>query len=144
MPNLTIEEEKKTFVIQGKTPLKLSRKIVSLRCTAQALLFSDVFYMFPGCGFGQYNIALFAFRFSFGQQDDIPDPVQEEQYSDNSYTEVLLFLHACSQAVLLDESNIALFASRFTFCHLGDIPLKQSRRNNDLTTLLRRFCCFYM
>ena len=75
---------------------------------------------------------------------DIPDPFLEEQYSDHSSTEVLLFLHVCSQAVLLDESNIAFFASKFIFCHLGVIPLKQSRRNNDLTNLLRGFCCFLL
>ena len=49
----------------------------------------------------------------------MPDPFLEEQYSDHSSTEVLLFLHVYSQAVLLDEANIALFASRFIFCHLG-------------------------
>ena len=43
------------------------------------------------------------------------DTVQEEQYSDHSSTEVLLFLHVCLQVMLLDQSDIALFAFEITF-----------------------------
>ena len=72
------------------------------------------------------NITLFACRFSFGHilchRGHTFDPVgRNNNISDYSFTEVLLFQHVCSHVVLLDESNIALFAPRFTFC------LKQSR-----------------
>ena len=53
----------------------------------------------------------------------------------------------CPHVVLLYQSYIAPFASRFIFCHKeGDTfdKLKQSRRNDILTTLLWRFCCSSM
>ena len=61
-------------------------------------------------------------------------------------SQVLLFAPVCSQVVLLDECNIALFAFGFSFGPIGGDTFKQSWtwRNNMLTTLLWRFCCFYM
>ena len=111
---------------------------------------------------GKSNITLFALRFTVGHiGGDTFEAVKEEpgyggfvvsisvsygcvykeQYSGAS-TQVLLFVHACSQVVLLDKYNIALFASGFSF---GPIRGRyQSRRNNMLSTLLWRFCCFYL
>ena len=37
----------------------------------------------------------------------------------NTSTQVLLFVHVCSQVVLLDEYNIALFAFGFSFGLIG-------------------------
>ena len=86
---------------------------------------------------------MFEPRFTFCHVGgDTFEALQGEQYSDQSSTEVLLFLHVCSQVVLLDESNIALFALELHFVTQGDIPMMQSTRNNILTPLLHRFCCF--
>ena len=71
------------------------------------------------CFWTNSDIALFAPGFAFDHTGRYTyDAIQEEQYSDPTSTYFLLFLHACPQVVLLDESDIALFAFRII------IPLK--------------------
>ena len=81
----------------------------------------------------QSYIAPFASRFIFCHKErDTFEAVKEEQCSDHSSLEVLLFLNVCPQVVLLDESNIALFAFEITFVILREIR-EDIRRKKSFT-----------
>ena len=91
------------------------------------------------------NIALFTFIFSFCHaRGDNFEAVSGRNNILNTSTQVFYF-YTCVLRLCF-WTNIILLCLHLDF-HLvmkGEIPFTQSRRNNMLTTLLWRFCCFFM
>ena len=85
----------------------------------------------------EYNIA--QLHFDIKKETHLKQPRRSN--SGHSSMEVLIFLLACLQVVLLGKSNIALFALRFTFGHIGGDTVEAVMEEQFWS---QRFCCFYM
>ena len=114
---------------------------------------------------GKSNIALFAWSFTFGHiGGDTFEAVKEEpgcggfvvsisvsycyvykeQCSEHFYAGFVICTCVFSGCAFVRIWYCFVCIWIFIWSHRGEIPLKQSRKNNMLTTPLWRFCCFYI
>ena len=84
----------------------------------------------------EYNIA--QLHFDIKKETHLKQPRRSN--SGHSSMEVLIFLLACLQVVLLGKSNIALFALRFTFGHIGGDTVEAVMEEQFWS---QRFCCCF-